>query len=249
MSPWYVESFGREYLDLYPTRDAHEARRDVDAILSLLDPPRDAPLLDLGCGAGRHLVALREAGFTRLTGLDLSADLLDVAAARLAAINATTVELLCADMRRIPTGKHFETVLSLFTSFGYFPEDADNRSVLAGVRRALTPDGTVLIDTLNPPYVIDHLVERETRTLSGRTVRIERWVDPERHRVNKRMDVTEADGTQRRFDESVRMYGRDEFVAMLAGAGFGGIHVYGSLRGAVYSSESERLVLVAQGDG
>jgi 2-polyprenyl-3-methyl-5-hydroxy-6-metoxy-1,4-benzoquinol methylase len=33
----------------------------------------------LGCGAGRHLLALHKAGFHQLSGLDLSRELLEVA--------------------------------------------------------------------------------------------------------------------------------------------------------------------------
>lgn len=249
MTPWYMESFGREYLDLYPTRDETEARRDVAAILALVDPPREAPLLDLGCGAGRHLVALHEAGFTRLTGLDLSADLLNVAASRLAAAGAVGADLIRADMRQIPADRRFRTILSLFTSFGYFPEDAENRAVLAGMRRALGPGGTVLIDTLNPDFVLEHLVRSEERLLSGRRVRIERWVDAGCKRVNKRMHVMGPGDATRRFEESVRMYGKDEFVAMLEDVGFGEVRVYGSLRGDPYARASERLILAARGAG
>jgi len=246
MTPWYVESFGREYLDLYPSRDEAEAQRDIAAIQSLIAPPRDAPLLDLGCGAGRHLLALREAGFTDLTGLDLSTDLLEVAARRL---EGAGVALIHADMRRIPDGRPFTTILSLFTSFGYFQEDTENRAVLIGLRRALAPGGTVLIDTLNPTYVIDHLVRHEETVRSGRTVRIERFLDSSRERVNKRTAVLEPDGSTKTYEESVRMYSRRDFVEMLRAAGFGAIEVYGSLSGERHERGSERLILVARSDG
>ncbi len=249
MTPWYVESFGREYLDLYPTRDEAEARRDVAAILRLIAPPRKEPLLDLGCGAGRHLVALHEAGFTCLVGLDLSEELLEAAARRLAAVGAEGVKLVHSDMRRIPSDGRFATILSLFTSFGYFPQDAENRAVLVGIRRTLRSDGKLLIDTLNPGFVTDHLVPREERMFSGRTLRIERWVDRDRRRVNKVTRVVEADGTRRRFEESVRMYGKDEFVEMLEQAEFKAVRTYGSLNGEPYGPGSERLILVCGGAG
>ena len=63
MTAWYEESFGYDYLELYAHRDDAEARSDVRAIIELLDPPRDEPLLDLCCGACRHILVLREMGF------------------------------------------------------------------------------------------------------------------------------------------------------------------------------------------
>ena len=77
MTQWYEESFGREYLELYAHRDAAEARADIAAILCLLSPPKDEPLLDLCCGACRHVLILREMGFDQIVGLDLSAELLE----------------------------------------------------------------------------------------------------------------------------------------------------------------------------
>ncbi|HUT18782.1 MAG TPA: class I SAM-dependent methyltransferase, partial [Anaerolineae bacterium] len=77
MSPWYEDSFGSEYLELYAHRDEEEARSEIEAVVRLLDPPREEPLLDLCCGACRHILVLREMGFTRIVGLDLSEKLLE----------------------------------------------------------------------------------------------------------------------------------------------------------------------------
>jgi SAM-dependent methyltransferase len=41
---------------------------------------RDAPVLELGCSAGRHLAHLHRHGFTDLTGVDVNGDALDVMA-------------------------------------------------------------------------------------------------------------------------------------------------------------------------
>ena len=67
------------YLDLYPQRDADEALSDIRGLTELTTLNKDAPLLDLCCGAGRHLCSLHQLGFTQLSGLDLSGELLEVA--------------------------------------------------------------------------------------------------------------------------------------------------------------------------
>ena len=112
---WYEESFGEDYLALYPHRNVAEARADIASIVALIDPPAGEPLLDLCCGAGRHLQALHEAGFTDLTGVDLSQHLLDVARRRLDAAGGSAIRLDRADMRELPYRDRFETILSLFT--------------------------------------------------------------------------------------------------------------------------------------
>lgn len=246
MRSWYVESFGREYLALYPHRDEAEARADVRAIIDLVTLAKDEPLLDLGCGAGRHLLALHEAGFSRLVGIDLSQELLDVAAELLAGGSDEGIELVRADMREIPYVEHFATVLSLFTSFGYFEDEVEDRTVLAAVNRALQRGGTFLIDTLNRGSVVAHLVPKEERDLSGRTLRIERRVSKDRRRVEKTTHVFEEGRERRAFHESVRMYTRDELDRMLRDAGFVNVRCYGSLVGEPLSPQSKRLVLVAE---
>jgi ubiquinone/menaquinone biosynthesis C-methylase UbiE len=249
MRPWYVESFGREYLALYSHRNEAEARADIRAVMDLVALAKDEPLLDLGCGAGRHLLALYEAGFSHLVGLDLSQELLDVAAKRLAAAGVEGIELVQADMREIPYVGHFATVLSLFTSFGYFEDDETDQAVLAAVNRALQPGGIFLIDTLNRDWVIAHLVPKEERTLSGRVLLIERRVSEDRRRVEKATRVIEEGGEERTFYESVRMYTGDELEEMLKDVRFANVQRYGSLRGEPHCSASKRLILVAEKEG
>ena len=54
--PWFATAFGAHYPLLYRHRDADEAARAV-ALLPTLAPLHE-PILDLGCGDGRHLALL-----------------------------------------------------------------------------------------------------------------------------------------------------------------------------------------------
>lgn len=253
MSPWYEESFGCEYLELYSHRDEEEARSDIEAIVRLFDPPRDEPLLDLCCGACRHIAALRDMGFTQIVGLDLSEELLQAGARRLggdaveaARLPCAGVELVQADMREIPYEGHFATVLSLFTSFGYFESDTENAKVLVEAFAALRPGGRFLIDYLNRDYVVATLVERDEKTLGDRRIENVRCLTDGCRRVQKTTTVTSAGGKVRQFHESVRMYSRPEVVGMLRAAGFADVVCYGSLAGDVCSESSPRLILIAE---
>jgi ubiquinone/menaquinone biosynthesis C-methylase UbiE len=252
MTTWYEESFGYEYLELYSHRDVAEARADIEAIVRLLDPPRDEPLLDLCCGACRHVLVLREMGFTQLVGLDLSSELLEVAAQDLAengtqsAQACADVELVRSDMRRIPYENHFATVLSLFTSFGYFDQDKENQAVFEAVYRALRPGGKFLIDYMNRDYVIANLVERDEKVLPDRRIQNVRCLTDECRRVEKTTTVTAKDGQVREFHESVRMYAQPEMVHMLEMAGFTDVTCYGSLDGRTCGPDSRRLILIAR---
>ena len=246
MRPWYVTAFGRDYLALYPHRDEEEAAADIEAILALIDPPRDEPLLDLGCGAGRHLLALHNAGFRRLTGIDLSNNLLRVARQRLCEAGSEEIELICCDMRRIAHQEHFATVLSLFTSFGYFATSEEDAQMLDAVFAALRPGGTFLLDTLHRQTTIDRLCPRERRTLGSLQVEIARSITSDGLRVEKETRVIEPGEEERVYHESVRMYSGDELRNLFAAAGFREIALHGSLAGAPFDETAQRTIAVGR---
>lgn len=245
MSAWYEDTFSRDYLSLYPHRNDEEAKRDVQGIIELISPPRTEPLLDLCCGAGRHLVAFRQAGFCHVTGLDLSADLLAEARKRLQRESLDDVQLIRADMREIPEGLRYQTIVSLFTSFGYFEAAHEDERVLQSAHCALLPGGTLLLDTLNRAHVLANLVPIDHTELEGKTIHITRRISRDSLRVEKQTSITQPGSPQTLYHESVRMYEREELEEMLAKIGFASWHIYGDLEGQAFSATSERVVVVA----
>ena len=243
---WYERSFGPDYLALYPHRDDAEASQDVANLIALIAPPTDLPLLDLGCGAGRHLLALHRLGFEDLTGIDLSQDLLHAAAERLSAAGADAIELLRSDMRQIPHQSHFATILSMFTSFGYFDSPDEDNRMLHGVHRALLPGGVFVLDTLNRQWTLDHLIPRENRAIGTLRLDISRSITPDGARVEKETRVSETGMPERVYRESVRMYAPDDLHRMLSDAGFDDVDLYGSLAGDPVDATSRRTVGVAR---
>jgi SAM-dependent methyltransferase len=196
-------------------------------------------------------LVLRELGFSALVGLDLSGELLEVAAEdleRACACDGTSPDNVClvqSDMRSIPYKNYFATVLSLFTSFGYFGYDRENQAVFDAVYAALKPGGQYLIDYLNRDYVVAHLVPQDECILEEMHVHNVRCLTDDCRRVEKTTTVTTAAGEQREYHESVRMYSRDEMIGMLHQAGFASIRAYGSLDKGAFGPESRRLILVA----
>ena len=243
---WYEKSFGSCYLDVYAHRGGEEAERDVRAIVKLLDLDPDAPLLDLGCGAGRHLLALRRSGFTRLVGLDLSVELLRTAARVVAGEDGGGVMLVRGDMREIPFRGRFAAVLSLFTTFGYFEEDAENARIVSSVREALGDGGVFLLDYINRDDTIANYVPEDEQKLSGMRVRNIRKLTGQNRRIEKRITIERPGEKPVTLFESVRLFSRDELVAIFTEAGFERIRCYGSLSGETYRLSSSRLVVLGE---
>jgi len=243
---WYEESFGSCYLEVYAHRDEGEAERDVHAIVRLIGPDPGEPILDLGCGAGRHLLALHRRGFKRIVGIDLSAELLGEAARILPRHSGERIALVRGDMREIPFRDTFATVVSLFTTFGYFDTDAENARIVSSVRGALGAGGVFLLDYLNRDDVIANYVSEDEQELSGMLVRNVRTLTEGNRRIEKRITIERREAEPVTLFESVRLFSSDELLAMFADAGFGRIRCYGSLAGEAYRSESARLVVVGE---
>src|SRR5438309_2159821 len=154
MTAWYEQSFGQDYLVVYKHRDMQGAKNEVQKMVKWLDLQPGDEIFDLCCGMGRHSLTLAEYGF-HVTGMDLSEVLL-TEAKRLDQEGKVT--WLLGDMRQIPLERSFAAVVNLFTSFGYFTDEAENEKVIHEISRLLENEGKFIIDFLNPAYVAAHLV-------------------------------------------------------------------------------------------
>lgn len=127
----------------------------LDAVADALGPlgPFDAGL-DVCCGTGAGVRALRPLCRERITGVDFSAGML--AAARAAdtgrgAADGPEPEWVRADVRALPFAGDFDLAVS-FGAFGHFLP-AERPRLFAEVRRALRPGGLFAFPVTAPPPV------------------------------------------------------------------------------------------------
>ncbi len=246
-APWWQRIFADgSYLRLWSSHLTPErTEREVAGVLDLLQPTPGAAILDLACGQGRIAVPLAQRGY-RVTGLDLSEQLLDVA--RAAADTAGVgVEWHRADMRDIPAewAGRFDYIINIFTAFGYFDDEAENQRVLAGVAQALKPGGRFLIESMNRDGVMGRFRERGWYEADGLLVCTEVRFDPIRG-VASTVDRWDEDGERQSLRHSVRLYTPTELAALLRAAGLEPVATYGGLAGGELTHESWRLALVAE---
>ncbi len=253
---WFAEWFDTAWYDeMYAARDDREAQALVALIHRIAPPETAEKVLDLGCGRGRHAIALAKLGY-EVHGLDLSDRALEIARER-AAAQGLAIRFVKGDMR-VPLQERFDMVTSLFTSFGYFESSSDDRLVLESVAQMLKPGGRFVLDFLNPGHVERSLVRSEEKQLRSARVRITRGIEQDEPfpRVVKTMIFTgqvEAGGSsdparttgRREFSERVRLYPADWFVRELEALGLDREHVYGGYAGEPYDREvSRRMVQV-----
>jgi SAM-dependent methyltransferase len=210
----------------------------------MLRTDTDEPVLDLCCGAGRYSNALARRGL-RVFGVDLSRDLL-----RSATAGPSVAAYVRGDMRRLPFADGiFSGVASLFTSFGYFESDEENRAALLEAVRVLRTGGTLLLDFFNLTRMLATLEPRSERKLGKERIIETRSYDRHRGRIEKTIRVCEGGkpNAVTEIVESVRAYSAKELAELVSSVGLSIRSRNGDLRGAAFEeASSERCVLVAR---
>ena len=236
---WFEQWFGEEYLRLYPHRDDSDAEQLTALIAKRLDL-RGRRLLDLACGPGRHSAFFRDHG-AEVVGFDLSMPLLSRARHRNGDVAPALVR---GDMRRLPFRREsFDVVVNLFTSFGYFIDDAQHDRVLRDAAATLRVGGWFVLDYLNADAVRQSLVTHEETALGDQRVAVERQITSDGRFVVKEIHLVD-DG--RSFVERVRLFSHQELRGMMGAAGFEAAEPLGDYEGRPLSETSPRVILFGE---
>lgn len=122
-----------------------EPRHSLDLVQRVAPGP-DAAIIDVGAGAATFVDGLLDAGYRRITVLDLSAVALAESQRRLGE-RARLVDWREADVRTARFAPHTLDVWHDRAVFHFLTEPADRSSYVAQVRHALRPGGFVLVAT------------------------------------------------------------------------------------------------------
>ncbi|MGY1751895.1 class I SAM-dependent methyltransferase [Blastococcus sp. SYSU D01042] len=129
------------------------------------------PALELGCGDGDPLLALRREGLD-VEGVDSSADMLARCRAA-AARTGVEVTLHHQRMEALDLPGRYRTVFLAGPTWNLLPDDATASAALRAVRRHLTDDGTAVVPLFVPAPATDAELgrTREAQGLDGALLR------------------------------------------------------------------------------
>lgn len=146
-----AEILGPAYLRYSFTKGTEQ---EVEFLLELLQLEQGARVLDVGCGPGRHSVALAKTGL-RITGVDISRRFLDLAAesARKAGVGASFFQV---DARQMPFDDEFDAVISICQgAFGLMGDD--DALVLRRMMESARPGCPIVLTAFSSLYEAAHL--------------------------------------------------------------------------------------------
>lgn len=239
---WYLkDDFWRNFGSLMFNEETFaDAADQIDELLTVMDY-RPEKVLDLGCGPGRHALALASQGYP-VTAVDTSASLL----AELDRQRGDfPIEIVNADMRDFTRAEAFDLVIVMWTSFGYFDDEADHGRVLDNIHASLSANGQLVLDLVGIEYLARnlqpvHLTDYEDgRLLIERPLLVERMT-----RLENDWILIDGDRAHR-TRISHRVWSAGEIQALLALHGLETLGIYGSYDGADYDIDAERLIVIA----
>ncbi|ABV34351.1 MULTISPECIES: class I SAM-dependent methyltransferase [Pseudothermotoga] len=239
---WFIdESFWKDMYDwLFPPERFQTAKEQVEKIISITGI-QSGNVLDLCCGPGRHTYELAKLGFS-VTAVDASEFLLN--RAKELCSEFANVHFVHANMKDFVKPDHFDLIINMFTSFGYFKDHEDNLKVLRNIRKSLKSGGKLLMEMASKEIVLKNYKDSIVSERDQKMLIEKHSFEPGMARMINDWIVLE-NGRYKIHRLEHYLYSAHELKMMLQICGFNNIILYGSLDKDPYDLNAKRLVVLA----
>lgn len=231
MKKWYEELFSN-YAIGYDKEDFTQGTTgEVDFIEHELNFNKEAKILDIACGTGRHSIELAKRGYD-VTGFDLSENQIERAKEKAKAENLV-IDLKVHDARA-PHFKHkFDLVIMLCEGgFSLMETDEMNFAIIKNATWALKDDGKIIFTCLNALYPLYHSVADIVNQNTTATKTLKNSFDVLTFRDINDYEVVDDGGNTKVLHCNERYYAPSELSFMLKLLGYKTIDIYGAKLGA-----------------
>ncbi len=245
MDNWFAnEEFWNTFGDCMFDPDSFRVAREQAPQLVELAGGQQHTILDLGCGPGRHALPLAQLGQT-VTGVDLTELLLESGRQR-AEQQGVKLEWVRDDMRNFCRPGHFDLIICMWSSFGYFDDPNDDLNVLKLCRKNLCQGGTLVLDLVGKEIVCRDLKPVHVTEFDNGAMLIERPLLENDMTVYANQWTLVRDGVAHTASWHHQLYSGAEIRSLLHQAGFSSVRLMSDLAGSDYDFESQRLLVVAR---
>jgi len=250
MKQWYEELF-HDFANKYDRENFTAGTTgEVDFIEKEISFNKEARILDIGCGTGRHSLELSKRGYD-VTGIDLSPSMVKKAK-ELARKKNLKIDFQVRDARDFDFKGAFD--LAIMLCEGAFPlmeTDEMNFSILKNVYNSLKPGGKLIQTTLNGLFPLFHSVKEfmdkgdNLGQSSGNTFDLMTFRDLSVY------EIEDDHGNKKSLNCNERYYVPSEMTWLLKSAGFRKSDIYGCKLGAfsrnnLLSTEDFEMLVVAE---
>jgi SAM-dependent methyltransferase len=217
-----------------------------------------SPILELGCGSGRVLLPLSQAGY-HLVGIDNDAGMLALLKTRLPPALQPGISLLLADIAHIPLAGWFGLIVMPCNTLSTLTRQAQAEA-LRGVSALLGPGGLFAVSLPNPEVLRrmprhsePEIEDTFLHPLTGEPVQVSSaW-----EKVSGQLVVTWhydhllPDGRVERLTAQVqhRLDSLQDYLDAFSAAGLQVERFYGDYDSSAYQPDSENLIILARSTG
>jgi SAM-dependent methyltransferase len=233
---WFEDWFNTPYYHiLYKDRDFAEAENFITNLTQELQLPMSSKIIDLACGKGRHSVFLNKLGYDVL-GVDLSKESISFAQKD---FSNEHLQFRIHDMRKelYPTisMEKVDAVFNLFTSFGYFDDEEDDRNVFVSVENVLKENGVFILDFLNEKFIRNTLIESTIIRKGDIDFTVKKRI--ENNYIIKDI-IFEDNGKKFHYFEKVKLNTLEQIEALAQSCGFKTVNIWGDYNLDLFNRET-----------
>jgi SAM-dependent methyltransferase len=191
--------------------------QEVDFLVDALGLEPGMRVLDVGCGPGRHSLALARRGY-EVVGVDHSAEFVRLAgeAATADGLTATFEEL---DVRQLDRRREFDATICLCQGGFGLLGGRDETDVFARIAATLRPGGSLVVSAFSAAFAVRHLESGED-------------YDPATGVLHEVATVRGPDGLEAPFDLWTTCFTARELELLASSAGLAAVEVHGVTPGA-----------------
>ena len=212
--------------------------QEVDFLVDALALEPGARILDVGCGPGRHSLALARRGFS-CVGIDASPEFVELAR-RVSDAEGLDATVEVADVRDLDHDGAFDATICLCQGGFGLLGGRDDAAVFARIARSVRPGGGLAVSAFSAYFALRFLEDGET-------------FDPETGVLHERSMLRDEHGAEREFDLWTTCFTARELTLLAERAGVTVDGLYGVAPGryrvASPDLESPELLLVGHRGG
>jgi ubiquinone/menaquinone biosynthesis C-methylase UbiE len=248
--------------ELYDLVPGYTGRKDRDFFVKYCGKA-DGRILELGCGTGRILIPVAEAGCT-ITGLDLSEYMLARCRKKISALDSEVqkrITITQGNMADFNIDDTFHTAVIPFRAFQHLIDYKDQLSCLKNINRHLATGGRLIFDLfqVNLNVITKKITGEEIEDVpeyelpDGRKLRrTHRMIAY--HRTEQYNDVemifylTDKNGRTERLVQSfpMRYFFKYEIIYLLTLCGFKVVELFGNFDKSPLVDDSPEMIFVAE---